>query len=320
MKPLRILLGSFLIAVLLVVTLALPVWYVYAQGRRVVSESEAEARNRAMELTITLNTLSGESLYYNNLIALSHTMETIVSQSKTRNDAYEVEEIFLADRTGQLLAHSDVARVASGADTTFDVEKMHMKDFRFKGDPVGIDVSERVALDFGPRARELHVDGYLSMLVQSLLPDLAASRYHVFGSVYMPDEDMPAGTLHVLIHNQNAEALVAYFTTSLLQTLGIAVGGAAFLWLAFTILLVVLVYQPTPGSSRRPAGAPASPAMHDDTSDLINDDEFEPLKPASVAKVASLDEYRNRKKALDETEEGADARSRILDAVPLDHL
>lgn len=317
MKPLRILLGSLLIAVLLAVTLALPVWYVYAQGRRVVSESEAEARNRAMELAITLNTLSGESLYYNNLIALSHTMETIVSQSKTRKDAYEVEEIFLADRSGALVAHSDVARVAAGAGTTFDAEKMHMKDFRFKGDPVGIDVTERVAVDFGSRAAQFHIDTVLARVLQILLPDLAASRYHVFGSVYMPDEEMPAGTLHVLIHNQNADAIVTYFATSVLQTLGIALGGAAFLWLTFTILLAVLVYQ----SASTPVGGPTGAEYpRDDSTGLLFDDELELPRDERGHNVASLEEYRNRKKGIEPAAESSDASGRILDAVPLDHI
>lgn len=186
MKALKILFGSFLIAVLLVTALALPVWYVYSQGNRFVRESEQVARNRALEMGITLNTLSGESLYYDNLIALSHTMHMVVRQSETRKDAFQIREIFFVDKDGKLIAHSDIAKLAADSGVSYDKDKFQFGQLRFKGDPLSLEVTQRVKPDFGPLVAKIGATPLFERLLAFMLPDLTASDYHLAGSVYMP--------------------------------------------------------------------------------------------------------------------------------------
>lgn len=362
MKALKILFGSFIIAVLLITALALPVWYVYSQGNRFVRESEQVARNRALEMGITLNTLSGESLYYDNLIALSHTMHMVVRQSKTRKDAFQIQEIFLVDRNGKLIAHSDIAKLAADSGVSYDKDKFQFGQLRFAGDPLSLEVTQRVKPDFGSLITKIGATPLFERLLAFMLPDLTASEYHLAGSVYMPDEVLPSGSLHIIIHNQNAALVLQQYSSTVLQALAVSVLGAGALWIIFTVVLAVLVMKNS--SVAPPPFVPHQSlnSEHPESHELdrleeisINDSEFDPLpepdvrsvpeKPApyqtddraqvagepdgikydsdideSGPNVSSLDQYRNRKKAVIPPEETTDARSKIYDAVPLDRI
>lgn len=293
MKALKILFGSFLIAVLLVTALALPVWYVYSQGNRFVRESEQVARNRALEMGITLNTLSGESLYYDNLIALSHTMHMVVRQSETRKDAFQIREIFVVDKDGKLIAHSDIAKLAADSGVSYDKDKFQFGQLRFKGDPLSLEVTQRVKPDFGPLVAKIGATPLFERLLAFMLPDLTASDYHLAGSVYMPDEALPSGSLHIVIHNQNAALVLAQYSSTVLQALAVSVLGAGALWIIFTVVLGVLVMK---NSSIAPP--PFMPhqslnSEHPESHELdrleeisVNDSEFDPLPGPDVRSVA----------------------------------
>lgn len=300
MKALKILFGSFLIAVLLVTALALPVWYVYSQGNRFVRESEQVARNRALEMGITLNTLSGESLYYDNLIALSHTMHMVVRQSETRKDAFQIREIFFVDKDGKLIAHSDIAKLAADSGVSYDKDKFQFGQLRFKGDPLSLEVTQRVKPDFGPLVAKIGATPLFERLLAFMLPDLTASDYHLAGSVYMPDEALPSGSLHIVIHNQNAALVLAQYSSTVLQALAVSVLGAGALWIIFTVVLGVLVVKnssiaPPPFmphqslNSEHPEGQDSDLNRHelDRLEEIsVNDSEFDPLPGPSVRSVA----------------------------------
>ncbi len=343
MKAFKILLGSFLIAILLVAALAIPVWYVYSQGNRFVRESEQVARNRALEMGITLNTLSGESLYYDNLIALSHTMHMVVRQNQTRNDAFEIREIFLVDNDGRLIAHSDIAKLASDSGVSYDPEIFRFGQLRFKGDPLSLEVTERVKPEFGPLITRLGLAPLFEGLLARMLPGLTASDYHLAGSVYMPDEALPSGSLHILIHNRNAAGVLGQYTSTVLEVLAISVVGAVLLWAIFTIFLAVLVNRQSPPPSldehrslsletENDASLDDVELSHvdmDDADDRLDetsgqetgiDREFEPVDDLPFENVRSLEDYRDKKKAVIQPEETTDVRSKIYDAVPLDRI
>ncbi|MBW7858757.1 MAG: hypothetical protein H3C43_10815, partial [Leptonema sp. (in: Bacteria)] len=177
MKLLKIILGSFLIAVLLITALALPVWYIYSQGNQFVVDAEKSAQNRSYEMAITLNTMSAESLYYDNLIALSSTLATVVNQSSERNDPFKIQEIFVVDKTGNLIAHSDIAKMAAESFTKYDSSQYHFGEVRFKSDPISIEVTERVKPEYGSLVKNLKLEPVFDYLLNKMLPNLAASRY-----------------------------------------------------------------------------------------------------------------------------------------------
>jgi uncharacterized membrane protein len=358
MKALKILSGSTIIALLLITALALPVWYVYRQGNRFVQESEQSVRNRALEMGITLNTLSGESLYYDNLIALSHTMHMIVRQSQTRQDPFEIREIFLVDNQGKLIAHSDISRMAADSRSSFDKNKFPYGQIRFKGDPLSLEVTQRVRPDSGPLIAGIGAASLFERLLTYLLPDLTASDYHLSGSVYMPDEALPSGTLHIVIHNRNAASVLAQYSSTVLQASAVAVLGAFALWIIFTVVLTVMIMKnpatmaPPPSALYRKSQGPETGEYERPEEIKVNDAEFDPLlradqtsisertaleaeqpdeisddsdlEPAigerSDSKVAHLHQYRERKKTIVPSEGSVDHRSKIYDAVPLDRI
>ena len=324
-KPFKVIIGSLLIAFLLIAALALPVWYVYSQGRDFVADADRVARQRSAEIGITLNTLSGESLYYDNLIALSSTMNAIVRQSATRQDPFAITEIFLVDKDGVVLAHSDIARVAFDSGTKYDNEKFQFGQVRFKGDPLTVEVTKRVEPEFGPFIKKAGLEPAFRIFMGSVLPDLSASDFHIAGSVYMPDEVLPSGSVHILIHNANAITIMNRYSSTVLQTLVLSVVGALLLWLIFTIVLGILVF--TNHDAPSPIGLQAANSSYDEFNESLSpiDDEFEVLSDSHSVhdsgfdNVADLTAYRQNKRG-DDSAAQTDIQSGVYDAIPLDKI
>lgn len=315
MKLLKIILGSFLIGFLLVTALSLPVWYIYSQGNQFVADAEKSAENRSKEMAITLNTLSGESLYYDNLIALSSTLATVVKQGIERNDPFKIQEIYVVDKSGNLIAHSDIAKMASESATKYDSQ---IGKLRFKSDPVSVEVTERVKPDYGNLIKNLGLTSVFDYLLNQILPNLTASRYHVTGTIYQPDDDNSSGSIHLLVANQNAATILNQYIAMVLKVLAVAVIGSIALWIVFTIIMAVFIFSPDHSPSY---GMPVSAYPNLE----LTETDSETIIKTGNPNMVDLNEYRDRKKVVNQNQNLAESdnskQSQIYDAIPVErHL
>lgn len=313
MKLLKTILGSFLIGFLLVTALSLPVWYIYSQGNQFVADAEKSAENRSKEMAITLNTISGESLYYDNLIALSSTLATVVKQGIERNDPFKIQEIYVVDKSGALIAHSDISKMASESATKYDSQ---IGNLRFKSDPVIVEVTERVKPDYGSLINTLGLTKVFDYLLNQILPNLTASRYHVTGTIYQPDDDNSSGSIHLLVQNQNAATILNQYISMVLKVLAVAVIGSIALWIVFTIIMAVFIFSPDHSPS---SGVSAYPNFE------LTETDSETIIKTPNPNMVDLNEYRDRKKVVNQNQNLAESdnskQSQIYDAIPVErHL
>ncbi|MBW7859433.1 MAG: hypothetical protein H3C43_14350, partial [Leptonema sp. (in: Bacteria)] len=122
-------------------------------------------------------------------------------------------------------------------------------------------------------------------------------------------------SIHLLIQNQNAAFVLGHYISMVLKVLSIAILGAIGLWVVFTILLAVLVFSPK-----------QSAVLNTQTNyvEVEAPVAFETIPENQNLNVANLEEYRDRKKVVNQTQELADSdnveHGQIYDAIPINRL
>lgn len=228
------------------------------------AQAELVSRTRGRELAVALASMAGESPSGPAMVRLSATMNRIVSTSRGRNDAFEIQEIALLDRTGDVRAHNDVARVAGKAEPVFKEKKFEDILNLPARDPVAFEVLEKDSLKLPlPEFAEPYradIETYVPALAE------APSKLHIGAAVYRVDENEASGRLHIIVVLRGGLAFFNAFGSLALEALA-ASGLAAILCFLVSLLIVsapapVVAARPEP-SERLPA-ADADQALPED--------------------------------------------------------
>lgn len=228
---------SVLIWIVLLLGLVPGVFFVYNSGQELIEEMESEARSRGRELAATIGTLAQESSDPDTVVALCQTMNAMVTGSRNRSPGLSVEEAFFIDREGTVIAHNDIAKVASQASVNYDEKKYTDAANRWMKNPVVVEPIGSV---------QSINDEYLDQLIpviQQYMPGLLVNRYHASFAVYPPDEDFPSGSVHLMLYNRSLETSLASFLYSLVSVIGISLLAHFLLWLGFTIFGAVWIFR-----------------------------------------------------------------------------
>lgn len=249
MKFLRFFISFIFIFVFLGTGLIAPIIFIYQSGKNFIEEVQLNTKNRALEITSTLDTMSGESLYYDNLISLSNVMAKIKNYTNIRNDPYKIEEIFLLDNANRLLAHNDITKVAKDYQPKYDKKIYKLGEILFSGNPIQIETIGFASIQLPEEIKKL--DSFLFFIsiekiiinyINKYLPDLLAEKFHVYSSVYPPDENIPKGSLHIVIKNYGIVPLFSYWLKQVFYISLISLGIFIIL-LIFFINLLIKIYH-----------------------------------------------------------------------------
>lgn len=345
----------FLVAIIVLLVLIsvagffLPIVYVYHSGKSFIREIQDQTRHRAYEIGIALDTMSGESIYYDNFISLSNVMAKILEHSNRREDPFKITEIYLIDNQGKLLAHSDILKVAKDFRPGFDEEMFSLKNMRFSGSPIEIKVVEHAPLVM-PENMGLEKilfflpwKEFLENYIKKHNPHLLAKKFHLVSSVYPPDEVYPKATLHILMENRGIEKVVSLWIADLTRNIFIFLLVSVFLFFISLALVVIRIFFKPDGDdtgikkeeeeNTLSSGEENLPESVEDLDSIeLEEITAEPLTPASPAspkiekgdahagKVISFEEYtKSRQKPRDQMSALQNGNARdIIDALPLD--
>ncbi|MCB1169857.1 MAG: hypothetical protein KDK25_05955 [Leptospiraceae bacterium] len=228
--------GSFLISLMLLVGMVPAGYFVYRDGAEMVQEVQKQAKSRASQLTVALGAQASEATSSEALVALCETMKQLVQDSQASARGFIVEEAFLIDLEGRVLAHNDVARVAKDSGITYSEEKYQEVLMNARRYPMDLEVIGRT--DYRPDAPLVALLPFL----EKYLPDLRANRFHVAYAVYLPDADVPSGSLHVFLRNEGINNILDLYWQNVLQTFTYSIIAYLALTLILSILLALTIF------------------------------------------------------------------------------
>ena len=228
--------GSFLISLMLLVGMIPAGYFVYRDGAEMVQEVQKQAKSRASQLTVALGAQASEATSPEALVGLCETMKQLVQDSQASARGFIVEEAFLIDLEGRVLAHNDVARVAKDSGITYSDEKYQDVLMNARRYPLDLEVIGRT--DYRPDAPLVALLPFL----EKYLPDLRANRFHVAYAVYLPDADVPSGSLHVYLKNEGINNILNLYWQNVLQTLTYSIIAYLALTLILSILLALTIF------------------------------------------------------------------------------
>lgn len=242
MKIFKFLVGFFIIFFILSLGLVIPIIYIFQSGKAFIEEIQNQTKNRAIEITNALDAMSGESIYYDNMISLSSVMTKIMENNNQRNDPYKIKEIFLLDQRNNLLAHNDITKLAKDFQPKYDPTKYKLGTILFSGSPIGLEIIGKTKIQFPEVITKLNsftkpffdIEKQITHWIEKYIPDLLANEFHLYSSVYPPDELLPKGSLHLLIENQGITPLVSYWIKQVFFVFFLS-------FLIFIILFIIFV-------------------------------------------------------------------------------
>ncbi len=235
---------QFLLAILILLIFSslfifLPISYVYWSGKSFIEEIQSQTKNRALEVGVALNTLSGESFYYDNMISLSYVMAKIVEHTNTREDPYQIKEIFLIDQKERLIAHSDITKLAKDMQEKYDPIKYKFNELLFVLNPITIDIIGYADIQIPEVLFKKNIENFVQKYLKNLLPN----QFHVYTNIYPPDERLPVGSLHIIIHNYGISTMITKWVSDMINVILISVVISILFFLTGIIYLYYTIYK-----------------------------------------------------------------------------
>lgn len=334
MKLFKFISGFLIIFLILFLGLLVPIIYIFQSGKAFIEEIQSQTKNRAIEITYALDAMSGESIYYDNIISLSSVMTKIMENNNQRNDPYKIKEIFLLDEKNNLLAHNDITKVAKDFQPKYDPTKYKLGVILFSGSPVGLQVIGKTKIQFPEVVTKFNaftkpffdIEKQISEWIEKYIPDLLANEFHLYSSVYPPDELLPKGSLHLLIENQGIAPLVSYWIKQVFFVSFLSLVIFMILFLGFITFFAYILFF----TNKKEVLSNQIPEIEekkfpeDDLNvdkDLISDIDLEEEKEEVNDKVVSLEEYKKSELAEEKRKEFKKAVNQnedIIDAQPIE--
>ncbi|MFN3603920.1 MAG: hypothetical protein ACK4UJ_04325 [Leptonema sp. (in: bacteria)] len=251
MKVFKLFIGIGIIFFTLFLGFLIPIFYIYQSGKTFIEEIQTQTKNRAIEIAFALDTMSGESIYHDNMISLSNVMLRILENNNNRNDPYKIKEIFLLNDKNQLLAHSDFTKLARDFQPYYDPLKYKLGTLLFSGSPVQLEIIGTTKIEYPEIIKKLNsitkvffnIEDAIQKGIEKSIPDLLANEFHLYTSVYPPDEIIPKGSLHLLIENLGIGPLVSYWIQEMFYVFSLSLIAFLLLFFGFSFILFLLFFK-----------------------------------------------------------------------------
>ncbi len=244
----KILLVLILMSVILSSTFIFPIYYIYQSGKNFIEEIQQQTKSRALEIATALDTMSGESFYYDNFISLSSVLAKIVEINNQKKDPYKIEEIFLLGMNHDILAHNNIFKVAKDHQTKYDPKTYKLDRILFASNNIDLEIIGYS--DIKLPLEIIKIDSWfpffdlgegLKHIIKKRIPNLLANEFHVYSSVYPPDQILPSASLHIHIKNYGIEPLITYWIQQMFYVLVLSFVIFIILFGFFTVILYNLI-------------------------------------------------------------------------------
>ncbi len=251
MKVAKLIFAIFLISIVLFSAFMIPIIYIYQSGKNFIEEIQLQTKNRAMEITLALDSMSGESIYYDNMISLSNIMSRIMENNNSKLDPYKIKEIFLLNEKDQIIAHNEIVKVAKDFQPYLDPQKYKLKTVLFSGNPIKLEIIGKAKIEYPEIVKKINlfvkplfnIEEKIQNWIENSIPEILANEFHVYTSVYPPDEVLPKGSLHLIIENQGIGPLISYWIRDMLFVFALSFSIGILLFFSFVVLLFMLLLK-----------------------------------------------------------------------------
>jgi hypothetical protein len=223
----------------------------------------------------------------------------MTKDSKDRSDPFRIEEIFLLNRKGDIIAHSDITKMSKFFTDEKDKNDLLRTGGRGPGAPSSVKV-----ISIMQNNGLMHPKLYEA--ASANFPDLMAEKYSVSVAVFPVDSDIANATLHIMLYNTTFPDFYKKLEDQVIRIILLDFGIAAFVSLLVMIIVLIVAEEDvktsknvknipkvirTPSSEKLPQGME------------IYEAEGRPVSGMGEAKPGQL-----RKDSV------------ILDAIPLDDI
>ncbi|MCB1318824.1 MAG: hypothetical protein KDK34_01150, partial [Leptospiraceae bacterium] len=232
----RVLVRSFLNCFILSVFLiggviGLVGYSLFSIGREGLRESRSVSEARGRELAAALAQMAGENEGAENYrVKMSSVMHEIVRRSREENAGFQVDEVFLLGVSGNVIAHSDVAKMAENADVDYTDKYYRDTLARPEEQPFAIDRIDEETFSHGVLYEQLDEGApQLARKLRSIFPERVTTRYRISRAVYSVDQRVPSGGIHMTVTNTTINAYVNMLKSYTLKSLGLGLALVIFI-------------------------------------------------------------------------------------------
>lgn len=278
-------------------------------------------RSRGENVALSLGEIAGENPGAKRRVTLSETMRQIVENSYRHEDPFPVEEIFLINRRGRLIAHNDVPTLARGSGVSYESKEYLSILESFRGNAVEFTIVEQGERPSG------FLKGLLFDYFHSVNEGLTAGRYHVAAAVFPPDVDRATSAIHMMIRNNYTfplfDRIIRSLGAMLLTGMVLSVIAAGLAALVLMMLFGEESLQEGAMIEERASRERALPEVHslsEDEEILLDLPEEIMAYPAGERLAVPVYDHEFEVEVLDkQTPQETGLKPKILDAIPLDH-
>ena len=248
-------LRSFFISCILAVLLSISVfgiavYLLFFLGSDGLISIQKESENASIGLASTLAHMAGERISESQAVALSATMAETVEQTQNRFDKklsnYKIDEIFLIDKSGRPLAHSNIAKLAADSKVSYKTEEFLEildKEKRYPNVPYKFYTKEEVKT-FPTELYEA-VDSLspeFGAYLRRHYPQRVLRRYHLAMAVYPVDQITAIGAVHLFVESEATNLYLKELTNYSLVSLAWG-AGSVFLVSGLLFFLLILIWH-----------------------------------------------------------------------------
>lgn len=257
----RSFLNSMILAILVSTALLVSTGYVFfTVGSIGLKETQDLARDRGIEVGLAIAQLAGERFEGERSVKLSSVMGRVVEVSESRFEDFVVNEIFMTDIDGTIIAHSNVALLAEGSENPYKGEEFDRILSLSKMSSTRTRVLEEKDVEPIPLFHAVaNLSDQFGFMLKKTFPAKVTTKYHIGAAVFPVDQELPAGAVHMFVTvntmNQYVTALRHYSVDTLLMVTGFIFFVAFIMFflmnLTFRDTGVVAQARRVPPASRR---------------------------------------------------------------------
>lgn len=230
----RTILNSILLSILLSTAFfVLGSYLLLKLGSSGAVETGKLTENFGLEIATGVARMAGERMAETEDVPLTDMLKDIVQNStnsqKKLQSNYAIKEIFILDRKGTILAHSEVFNAASGSGVDYKSDPRYTSILKLERKTISIphrmDILEQVQLNDVDFYQALHkYMPELAMRLRYAFPHQVATRYLYGVPVYRVDEKEASASVHLIMEAKASNTFLVSVQDASLKSVALAFG------------------------------------------------------------------------------------------------
>lgn len=274
--------GLIIFLISLLVTFFTTGYALHQFGEESLHHIRGVLKSRSEGLALSLREIGAMGNDPAAMVVLSRAMYRVQEHSNRNPEGFPVREMFYLDENNRILAHSDIALVASESGKVYSEERFGSIIHRPQRDPAIFSSMDKRKAPDDPV--ELAIFSYLETFYQ----DLVARQFLASVAVHPVDQPIAEGGLHIVMENNLIHSLIAGYRSKLIETL--MIGFALSAGPGIFVFLILLIFFPVRGKSKRAVDRPFPAAVSAMPVSSALQEEFENEGEAGVLEMEEGDQ------------------------------